>query len=132
LHLPEKRARIKPWERRKAVKELTEKGKSQSAKKAAEQAGLKDYSAVAYASVVLEYFAEVGRRGDGATSQHNTVDDHPMVGREQFTNDYKHMSKKLASFIERYPNMFAEYRAFAVKAIRDNDRRVAEMKAKKS
>ena len=29
------------------------------------------------------------------------------------------MSKKLASFIERYPNMIAEYRAFVVDAIID-------------
>ena len=42
------------------------------------------------------------------------------------------MSKKLANFIERYPNMFAEYRTFAVRAIRDNDKKVAAIRARKA
>jgi hypothetical protein len=42
------------------------------------------------------------------------------------------MSKKLARFIERHPNMFREYRKFAVSAIRKNDEIVAELKARKA
>lgn len=40
------------------------------------------------------------------------------------------MSDKLARFIERHPHMFAEYRAFAVRAIRKNEaKRKAQAKA---
>jgi hypothetical protein len=42
------------------------------------------------------------------------------------------MSKKLARFIDRHPNMFAEYRTFAIRAIRDNDAKVAALKAKRA